>query len=43
MLPGTTLQGVAVRDGIAVIVGQVTSGETGVGAAWIGSAELLAP
>jgi hypothetical protein len=43
MAPGTTLQGVAVRDGIAVIVGQVTSGETGVGAAWTGSAELLAP
>jgi hypothetical protein len=43
MQTGTTLQGVAVRDGLAVIVGQVTNGGSGVGAAWTGAAELLAP
>jgi hypothetical protein len=40
---GTTLQGVAVHDGIAVIVGQVSAGDHGVAAVWRGSPALLAP
>jgi hypothetical protein len=42
---GATVGGMAVANGTAVLVGQVTSsdGSTSVGAIWTGPASLLAP